>query len=99
MIDAHNLLAILFMASATYLTRTVGFIALRNRKLGVRATKVLQAVPGCVLISVIAPAFASGRPADAVSLAITLGAATRLSMLPTVTIGIVSAALLRQIMP
>ena len=57
---------------------------------------VLEAVPGCVLISVIAPAFASRRPADLIALAITLLAALRLPMFPTVVISIASAGLLRQ---
>lgn len=96
MIDPRNVAAIILMAGATYLTRTLGYLALRNRKLGTRAVAVLEAVPGCVLISVIAPAFASNRPADLVSLAVTVVAATRLSMLPTVIIGIASAGVLRQ---
>jgi uncharacterized membrane protein len=99
MIDIHNVFAIILMATATYLTRTVGYIALRNRKISERATKVLEAVPGCVLISVIAPVFVSDRPADLVSLGITVLAATRLSILPTVIIGVVSAGLLRQLVP
>ena len=96
MMDLQNVLTILFMACATYLTRTVGYVALRNRKLSARATAVLEAVPGCVIISVIAPAFVSDRPADLVALAITLFAATRLPMFQTVVIGVFSAGLLRQ---
>lgn len=96
LIDPRNVCAIILMASATYLTRTLGYLALRNRKLGKRSIAVLEAVPGCVLISVIAPAFVSSRPADLISLAVTVLAATRLSMLPTVLIGIASAGILRQ---
>jgi uncharacterized membrane protein len=94
----HTVLTILLMATATYLTRTVGYIALRNRKLSARSMAVLEAVPGCVLISVIAPAFVSDQPADLIALAITLFAAMRLSMFPTVVIGIASAGLLRHLM-
>lgn len=36
MMDLQNVLTILFMACATYLTRTVGYVALRNRKLSAR---------------------------------------------------------------
>jgi uncharacterized membrane protein len=61
-------------------------------------TTVLEAVPGCVLISVIAPAFVSSRPADLLALAITLLAATRLSILPTVLIGVIAAGGLRAVM-
>lgn len=90
----QTVLAILLMATATYLTRTVGFVALRNRKLSPRSMAVLEAVPGCVLISVIAPAFVSDQPAELIALAITLLAAMRLPMFPTVVISVASAALL-----
>jgi uncharacterized membrane protein len=94
-IDLHNALTIVFMALATYLTRVLGFLALRNRKLSPRALVVLEAVPGCVLISVIAPAFATTRPSDLIALALTLAAAIRLPMFTTVVIGVASAGLLR----
>jgi uncharacterized membrane protein len=42
--------------------------------------------------------FVSKNPADLAALAITLLAATRLSMLPTVVIGVASAAVLRWLM-
>ncbi|MBN9220480.1 MAG: AzlD family protein [Mesorhizobium sp.] len=98
MIDMATLLAIVLMACVTYLTRIGGYIVLRNRALGTRATAVMEAAPGCVLISVIAPSFVSRNPADLAALAVTILAATRLSMLPTVVIGIASAGLLRHVM-
>lgn len=97
MIDPYSVLAIVMMASVTALTRLSGYFLLRNRTLGPRAMAVLEAAPGCVLISVIAPAFASDKPADLLALAITLVAATRLSILPTVAIGIISAGVLRHL--
>ena len=93
-----SVLTIVLMAAATYLTRIVGFLALRNRTLSKRAVTVMEAAPGCVLISVIAPDFVADKPADLAALAITLLAATRLSMLPTVLIGVVSAGLLRYLL-
>ncbi|MDX8433465.1 MULTISPECIES: AzlD family protein [Mesorhizobium] len=98
MIDPANLIAIVLMASVTYLTRIGGYVVLRNRTLGRRATAVMEAAPGCVLISVIAPDFVSKNPADLTALAITLLAATRLSMLPTVVIGVASSGVLRWLM-
>ncbi len=98
MIDPMTVFAILAMAGVTYLTRIGGYVVLRNRTLGRRATAVMEAAPGCVLISVIAPDFVSKNPADLAALAITLIAATRLSMLPTVVIGVASAGLLRWMM-
>ncbi|RUZ80651.1 AzlD family protein [Mesorhizobium sp. M7A.F.Ca.US.006.01.1.1] len=95
MIDAVTLLTIVLMAGVTYFTRIGGYVVLRNRTLSARATAVMEAAPGCVLISVIAPAFVSSNPADLLALAITLIAATRFSMLPTVLIGVASAGLLR----
>ncbi|MBZ9699287.1 MULTISPECIES: AzlD family protein [unclassified Mesorhizobium] len=97
MIDAQTLLTIVLMAGVTYLSRVGGYVVLRNRVLSARATAVMQAAPGCVLISVIAPAFVSKNPADLLALAVTLIAATRFSMLPTVLIGVASAGLLRHI--
>jgi uncharacterized membrane protein len=98
MIQPITLLAIVVMASATYLTRITGYLLLRNRHLSTRAIAVMEAAPGCVLIAVIAPAFVAHRLSDLAALAITLVAASRLPMLPTVIIGIVSAGLLRHIM-
>ena len=95
MIDAATLLTIVLMAGVTYLTRIGGYVVLRNRMLGARATAVMEAAPGCVLISVIAPAFVSKSPADLLALAVTLVAASRFSMLPTVLVGVASAGLLR----
>ncbi|PSH69572.1 hypothetical protein CU102_07165 [Phyllobacterium brassicacearum] len=97
MSDTATLLTIVLMASATYLTRIGGYLVLRNRTLSPRAAAVMEAAPGCVLISVIAPNFVSDNPADLLALAITFLAATRLSMLPTVLIGIASAGLLRHL--
>ncbi|MBC8719518.1 AzlD family protein [Ochrobactrum sp. Marseille-Q0166] len=98
MIDPIAIAAIVLMASVTYLTRIGGYILLRNRTLSKRATAVMEAAPGCVLISVIAPDFVSDKPADLAALAITILAATRFSMLPTVIIGICSAGFFRYLM-
>lgn len=98
MIDRATLATVALMAGGTYLTRILGYLALRNRVLSPRMRYVLECVPGCVLISVIAPAFVSDRPADLVALAITVAAASRLSILPTVVIGIVSTGVLRYLL-
>ncbi|CAN7442821.1 AzlD family protein [Pararhizobium sp. LjRoot238] len=95
MIDPLTFLTIILMATVTYATRIGGYLVLRNRTLGARATAVMEAAPGCVLISVIAPDFVSNSPADLIAIALTLAAATRFSMLPTVTIGVAAAGFLR----
>lgn len=98
MIDPQTLLTIVLMASVTYATRVGGFLFLRNRTLGPRATAVMEAAPGCVLISVIAPHFVANNPADLIAIAVTVLAATRFSMLPTVAIGVATAGLLRHLL-
>jgi len=95
MIDLQTLATIVAMAGSTYLTRIIGYLALRNRTLGSRTRKLLDNVPGCVLVSMIAPAFVPRNPADTIALAVTLLAALRLSLLPTVLIGIGATALSR----
>lgn len=97
MIETSTLVTIVLMASTTYLTRILGFVVLRNRTPGPRMLAVLESVPGCVLISVIAPSFVSDEPADLLALAITLLAATRLPVFPTVVIGVVVTGLLRHL--
>ena len=97
MIDTMTLATIVFMALSTYITRILGYLVLRNRSLSPRMLAVMDNLPGCVLISVIAPAFVSDKPADLLALAITVLAATRLSLLPTVLIGIASAGVLRHL--
>ncbi len=99
MMNTSTLLTILVMAAITYLTRVGGYLFLRHRTLSPRAKLVMEAAPGCVLVSVIAPEFVSGHAADLVALAITVLAATRLSLLPTVIIAVTSAGLLRHILP
>lgn len=93
--DLNTMLVIVLMAAATYLTRILGYLALRNRQLSARTLAVMDQVPGCVLISVIAPAFVSDQPARLLALAITVLAATRLSLLPTVIIGVAASGLLQ----
>lgn len=93
-----TLVTILLMASVTYMTRIGGYLFLRNRKFSPRMATVLESAPGCVLITIIAPDFVSGHPADLIALAITVVAATRLPILPTVLIAIASAGVLRTMM-
>lgn len=99
MIEPLTLLTIVLMAGATYFTRIAGYLFLRNRTLSPRLVTVMESAPGCVLIAVIAPNFVSGRPADLIALAVTVLAASRLPILPTVVIAILSAGLLRALLP
>lgn len=98
MIHSATLIAILCIAITTYLTRVLGYVLLKNKTLTPRQKQILEVVPGCVLISVIAPYFVKEHPADLIAIALTLLAASRLPLLPTVIISMLSAALLRQIL-
>ena len=95
MIHSTTLGAILLVAATTYLTRILGYVLLKNKALSNKQRKILEVVPGCVLISVIAPYFVKDNVADLLAIAITLIAASRFSLLPTVVISMLSAALLR----
>jgi len=98
MIHSTTLIAILLVAATTYLTRILGYVLLKNKTLSNKQRKILEVVPGCVLISVIAPYFVKDNVADLLAIAITLLAASRFSLLPTVAISMLSAALLRTVL-
>ncbi len=98
MIHSTTLVAILLVAATTYLTRILGYVLLKNKTLSNKQRKILEVVPGCVLISVIAPYFVKDNVADLLAIAITLIAASRFSLLPTVVISMMSAALLRTVL-
>lgn len=90
-----TLLTILLMALTTYLTRILGYAVLHGRHPGPRLKAVLEAAPGCVLITVITPHFVTTNIADQLSLVIALLAAMRFSLLPVVLISVLATALLR----
>lgn len=93
-----TILTIVLMAMTTWFTRVAGFMLLRERTLGPRVRAVMEAAPGCVLITVIAPDFVTTNPADILGLAIALLAAMRFSLLPTVVISVVATAVLRALL-
>jgi uncharacterized membrane protein len=93
--EQSTVLCILLMALSTYMTRIAGYLVLRDRTLTPRLQAFMESVPGCVLVSLIAPAFVSHDFADILALGTTVIAATRLPLLPTVLIGIVSSGVLR----
>lgn len=92
------LLAILTMALVTYLTRISGYLLLAGRHLSPRMKAIMDIVPGCVLVAVIAPNFATGHPADLLGLAATLLTATRFSLLPTMLCGVITTGVLRAVL-
>ncbi|MBF7687454.1 AzlD family protein [Acinetobacter rathckeae] len=98
MIYLPTFIAILCVAMTTYATRVVGYLLLKNRELSIRQKKLLQITPGCVLISVIAPYFATQHLADFIAIIITAAVAMRFALLPTVVISIASTAILRMVL-
>lgn len=98
MIHLNTLIAILAMAGVTYLTRISGFLLLRDRTLSPRMNALMDILPGCVLIAILAPILASGSIANIIGLAVTMSAASRYSLLPTMIIGVVVTGLVRNLL-
>ena len=92
-------LTIIAMAVVTYITRIAGYFLFRNAQMSARTVQIMEAAPGCVLIAVIAPYFATGHLADMLALAITIVAASRFPLLITVLAGVSSAGVLRWLLP
>ena len=94
-VDPTTLVAILAMAAVTYATRVVGFALVRRLALTGRAQLALEAVPGAVLVALVAPAVLTSGPADALAGVVTVLAVWRLPVLGVVVVGVVSAGVLR----
>lgn len=87
--------AIAGMAAATYVTRVLGFWLVARFSLTGRRAAALEAVPGSVLIAVIAPTVLLQGPAEALAAIVTLGLAWRLPVLVAVVGGVASVVLFR----
>jgi uncharacterized membrane protein len=98
MMDYSSLLTILGMATVTYLTRIGGYLLMRDRTLGPRATAALDAVPAAILTAVIAPSVLAASPAEAVAGLLTALAAFRLPLLGTIAVGVGSVVILRAVL-
>lgn len=75
LVDPGTLLGIVVMALATLFNRTAGFMVMRFIPLTPRVRKILECLPGAVLIAIIAPAAAHGDLAMALGLLAALLAA------------------------
>lgn len=98
MIQMSTFIAILLVALTTYATRLLGYVLLKNKTLSKRQRKILEVIPGCVLISMITPYFLRDDPADLIAIMSTLFATSRFGMLPTILISMASAAILRTLL-
>lgn len=90
------LLAILGMAVVTYATRTAGLLLSRRLPHSPRLEAWLRAIPGTILIAIVAPAVINGGRAQAAAALVTVLVAIRTrGFLPAVVAGAAAAALLR----
>ena len=89
-----TLVAIFAMSVATYATRISGLVIGRFMPREGRIKHALDALPPAVLTAVIAPAVLSGR-AEMIAAAATLLAAFRLSLFPSMLIGVAAIVLYR----
>lgn len=97
-LDPTTLAAILAMAAVTYLTRIAGLFVADRLVLTGRAKAAFDAIPPAVLVAVIAPTALTTGWAETVAAGITMVAATRLPLLATVAVGVVSVVLLRLVL-
>ena len=94
-LDWQTLITILGMAGATYLTRVAGYWMIARMTLKGRLAAALEAVPGSVLIAVIAPTILLQGPAEALAATTTLLLAWRLPILVAVIGGVASVVIFR----
>jgi uncharacterized membrane protein len=97
-LDPITLAAITAMAVATYLTRIAGYWLVRHVTLTGRAATALEAVPGAVLIALIAPMVLATGPAESGAALVTILIARRGAMLPAVVGGVAAVALFRLVL-
>ncbi len=88
-------LAILAMAAVTYATRLAGWLVLRNARPTGRLAAGLDALPGAVLVAVIAPMIVQGGLPEWLGTATVLVAARFLPTLPAMALGVAVVAALR----
>jgi len=97
-IDPSALAAIAAMGLATYLTRIAGYWLVRRFTLSGRISAGLQAVPGAILIALIAPAvFATGLAESGAAAAALLIAMLRWPMLVAIIASAAAAAGIRAV--
>lgn len=98
-IDPTVLAAILAMGLATYVTRLIGWLLASRLVLAGRTKAAVEAIPGCMLVSVIAPMLLLAGPADFLAGILTILAVRWFPLVGVLLVGIVSAGLLRAILP
>ena len=94
--DPMAVLLILALAVATYGTRVAGHLILsRFERLDPRVEAALDAVPAAVITALVAPAVLATGVADTIAAGVTILAALRLPVIPTLIVGAVTVSILR----
>lgn len=93
-----EVLTILGMCVATYSSRLLGYLFLRKRQLSSETRKLLDCAPGCVMVSVVAPAFMTTNPADLITLGVVVIAARKMNLALLVVVAVALNAFLRHVM-
>jgi len=94
--DPMAVLLILALGVGTYGTRISGHLILsRFERLNPRVEAALDAVPIAVITALVAPAVLASGIAEAIAAMVTVAAALRLSIMPTLLIAAVTVSLLR----
>ena len=97
MTNSADVLLIVALAIATYLTRIAGHLILsRFGQLAPRTTAALDAVPAAVMTAIVAPMALTGL-AEAIAALVTMVAALRLPIHATLLVGAGCVVLLRAI--
>jgi uncharacterized membrane protein len=97
-VDPWTLAAIVAMALVTYATRTAGLFLADRLRLSGRAEAAFEAIPAAVLTAVIAPVALATGPAETAAALVTAAAATRLPLLATIAVGVLTVVLLRSVL-
>ena len=98
-LDPITLLAIVLMALATYATRAGGLWLANRFELSERAGTWLDAIPGAILVSLVAPAVLTSGPPEALAAVAVVIVAARSGSLPLAMVtGVVAVVLLRAVM-
>ena len=83
---AYELAVIVAMVIATYSTRIIGWLVLRDREISPRLARVLDAAPACVMMAIVAPSFMTTDFCDLVTLFFTVAVAVKTKSMPITVI-------------
>lgn len=91
-------LTILAMLVMTYSTRLLGWLFLKNRRFSARTQALLEAAPGCVMVSIAAPFFFTTNPAHLCALAVAILVSRKYGLAWTVAACVATAAVLGRLL-